>query len=217
MEAQLSNTSSSNPLWLQKINFDVIFAIVSWLDPLSVLHLSCTSKAFRDTIGDDALVWHHALRGVINEHNLAPHSFPDPSIKNLKRLSTRPARLLESFKNPERPLHVTIEKYILDYEQFLPEIPLGATSAFQDVQYLDPYLLPGGRWILSGAINREASSTLLFCWDCTKSHVDGGTLEPVAVFTWEGWRPRVDRDWLRTQLYGENTVSLVCSLWGWVE
>ncbi|KAF8312203.1 hypothetical protein DL93DRAFT_1324833 [Clavulina sp. PMI_390] len=77
---------------------------------------------------------------------------------------------------------------------------------------MSPYLLPGGRWLLSAIINHDWSSTRLFCWDCTLSPSGGSLVRPAATFIWEGWVPRDTSTWLALQLYSPHTVTIACSL-----
>ncbi|KAF8314666.1 hypothetical protein DL93DRAFT_2227765 [Clavulina sp. PMI_390] len=200
------------PVILEKLNFDVIFAIVSWLDPLSVLRLGWTCKVFLEAIDNNILVWRRALRNVCTEHCIAPHSLPGLSIDDLKRYALRPIRLAECFRDLKRPLHATIEECVLSYPYFFSSEPSSDINFSPRVQFLAPHLLPGGRWILSGAINDGSLTTYLFCWDRLAALPDSPSMQPVAVFTWEGLRPKDTGNWLKYQLHASQTVSLAFAL-----
>ncbi|KAF8313980.1 hypothetical protein DL93DRAFT_1100174 [Clavulina sp. PMI_390] len=202
----------SSPLWLQKINYDIVFSIASWLDPLSLLQISCTCTLLQSMISQDQLIWSRALHDISVEHCIAPHSFDGLSISDLKRVSVRPKLLYAAFRDPKRPLRANMRKYTLGYQTSLAGGLPNNMDAEPDVQYLHPYLLPGGRWILSGVID-EKSTTHLCCWDRTMNPSDGSPLQPVASFKWEGLMPWNETNWLHAQLHGSQ-VSLVCSLWG---
>ncbi|KAF8304955.1 hypothetical protein DL93DRAFT_2172842 [Clavulina sp. PMI_390] len=182
----MSITPLDGLLWLKNINIDVIFAITSLLDPQSTLHLSWTSKGFREAIGSDALTWRRALRDISIEHCIAPHSLSGLSIDDMKRVSTRPNRLIEASRDPKRPLRVSFEEYTLDYSRLLNNGSSTQTDAISQISYSNPWILPGGRWILSGIID--------------------------PFFTWRDSTPG-DGNWLKTQLYGPQAVSLACTLW----
>ncbi|KAF8314667.1 hypothetical protein DL93DRAFT_2227766 [Clavulina sp. PMI_390] len=203
---------SSGPLWFHRINFDSLFAIIFWLDPLSVLQLSLTCKFLQDAIGNNTLIWRHILRGVCEKQGIAPHSFSEPSTNDMKRLSTCPNRLVSLFRDPTRQLNATLKQLVLDFGVVLPAESDGIK---QDVEYLTPYLLPGGRWMLSGIINNTERSTYLLCWDRIASHIDGSPLRPVTAFKWKEQRPQHKTDWLKTQLYSTEAVTIACSLCNW--
>ncbi|KAF8309543.1 hypothetical protein DL93DRAFT_2170246 [Clavulina sp. PMI_390] len=202
------------PLWLEKVNFDIVFAIISWLDPLSAVRFSCSCKVLQRLIGDEATSYYQSMRDVYTKHCLAPHSFPNLLVNDLKRFSARPSQLLKAFGDPTQPLQVTADTHILDYEKFLSAGPSSDIDTTPRIEYLDPYLLPGGRWILSGIIIDERPSTHLFCWDRTVSHVDGSFLQPVAAYHWEGLMPKDKTKWLTIQLHGLREVSLAFALHG---
>ncbi|KAF8323053.1 hypothetical protein DL93DRAFT_2223018 [Clavulina sp. PMI_390] len=216
LQSNVETVSLSEPIsghdWLQKVSLDVVDAIVSWLDPLSSIRFGNACKAFRSAVGDDRPLWYRALRDVAAKHYVAPRSLDHVRIvSELRRFSTRPDRLLEAFKDINKPLRATVREFVLDHGN---TIPFWANDDDRPV-YLAPILLPGGRWLLSGVLNYEKLSTQLYCWDCMKPHSDNSPLQPVATYTWDGWQPRmVKRGWLQAQPDGPNAITLSCSLWG---
>ncbi|KAF8309544.1 hypothetical protein DL93DRAFT_2085430 [Clavulina sp. PMI_390] len=208
----MNERSSIGPLWIEKINFDIIFTIASWLDPLSAVRLSFTCKLLRGLIGNQALSYYQTMRNVYTRYCIAPHSFPNLLVQDLKRFSARSDRLLKAFKDPEMPLQATMEICTLNYEAFFPAASPENIGTTRRVEYLDPYLLPGGRWILSGIIVDDTQFTHLVCWDRTASHIGESSLQPIARYTWEGFRPTSKTNWLTSQLHGSYEVSLAFSL-----
>ncbi|KAF8305472.1 hypothetical protein DL93DRAFT_2172579 [Clavulina sp. PMI_390] len=210
-----SNTEIKHPigpLWLQRINLDIITAIVSWLDPMSMLHLSWTCNAFFNAIESDSFIWRRALRNITAEHCIAPRSLPELSIRDMKRISTRPNRLHEGFRDPQRPLCPTLEQYTLDYGTFLNNGSSDSIDTTLDIDCMEPFLLPGGRWIISNIVDNKGLSTHLFCWDRMASPSGGSPLQPAAFFSWNGSTPK-DGEWLKAQYDGPQTVTIACTLW----
>ncbi|KAF8314668.1 hypothetical protein DL93DRAFT_2227767 [Clavulina sp. PMI_390] len=199
-----SATSSSGPLSLEKISSDVLLDIVSWLDPLSILNLSWTCKALEASVGCDNFLWRRAFRNISVEYCLAPHSYPPLSINDLKRISTRPDRLFKAIRDPKRPLHATMRRYTLNYGGSLVDRNVTITP---NTNELMPYLLPGGRWLLSGIIDHDNASTHLFCWDLA-SCIDNSPLQPAAALVWEGMEPVNSEAWIDTQLHESKVVRL---------
>ncbi|KAF8312191.1 hypothetical protein DL93DRAFT_1323547 [Clavulina sp. PMI_390] len=215
--AQRIDTSkaSRSPHWLHRVNLDVVFAIISRLDPLSILHLSLTCKIFQGAIGSDPSVWRHVLRDVALGHGpSAPHSYDEFPIRDLKRLSLRPDRLLKAFQDPETALRATIINYKLNYGDVIQS---SGRWGGPGIEHLSPRILTGGRWIISGIINAKTHSTQIFCWDRhTQSDISDSPLRPVATFLWEGLKIRsLKQDWVQAQLEGSNDVTLAFSLTGW--
>ncbi|KAF8305062.1 hypothetical protein DL93DRAFT_376982 [Clavulina sp. PMI_390] len=154
--------NESDPLWLLKINVDVIVCITAWLDPLSILQLSCTCKIFHAAISDDRFIWRRALHEVIDEYCVAPHSFGEMSTSDLKRFSTRPGRLSDSLRISSRPLQARTTEYDLDYSSIIPpRVDSSDTASLGKCVHLGSRLLPGGRWIISFISNFEEKATYL--------------------------------------------------------
>ncbi|KAF8314681.1 hypothetical protein DL93DRAFT_2167106 [Clavulina sp. PMI_390] len=199
---------SADPAWLRRLNFDVLFAVISWLDPLSILQLSCSCKTFHTAIASNYLIWKKALHDIATAYCVAPHSFDGLSVDGLKRFSTRPSRLIDAFSNPERPIRASARKYVLN-----PGVFMTSTSTHTPhIQHLRPKLLPGGRWILSGII-LDKVSVHLFCWDRSQSHPETEPLSPIAAFSWDGIKPLFGwGGWIQAQMEGVGSVILACSL-----
>ncbi|KAF8307801.1 hypothetical protein DL93DRAFT_2101063 [Clavulina sp. PMI_390] len=215
LAAVVQPQSSSGPLWFQDINLDVLFSIVSWLDPRSILQLSCTCKAFRAAIWDDYPTWRHALQRVADEHCTAPHSFDNASTSDLKAFSTRPARLIDALHYLEQPVHAMMTKCMLDYGTLLPTPTSSETGRPPELEYLTATLLPGGRWIISGALDHDNRSTYIGCWDLSKLHSDETPLQPVTTFVWDGFRPRTTHNWMQAQPCDSESVMIACGLSQW--
>ncbi|KAF8314683.1 hypothetical protein DL93DRAFT_976215 [Clavulina sp. PMI_390] len=196
--------------WPSKLSLDVIFLIASCLDPSSLAQLSCTCKLFHTIITSEALVWRRALRTVALDHCIAPHSFTYASISEMRRLSIRPSRLKDAFLDRGRQLHVSVRKYVLDYETSMPPRVAGS---FDSIRRLHPKLLPGGRWILTGIVIESIESIYLFCWDRHQSRPDTKSLHPVSTFSWEGLGIiTVQGEWAQAQSECSTSVLLACSL-----
>ncbi|KAF8307812.1 hypothetical protein DL93DRAFT_2159370 [Clavulina sp. PMI_390] len=198
--------------WLQKVMLDTVDTIISWLDPTSIIQFSSACKAFRAAIINDRPSWIRALRSISTELSLAPKSFDgQQTTGDLRRITTRPSRLIQALKQPERPLTVKTRKYVLDYGDDIPPWSSRRTAPL----YLPPKLLPGGRWMVSGVVNWAMLSTQLFLWDCTQSPSPDVPLRPVAKYMWDGWQPRIiHRDWIQMQFCGPNSVTFGWSLMG---
>ncbi|KAF8294803.1 hypothetical protein DL93DRAFT_2173954 [Clavulina sp. PMI_390] len=147
-----SDTSDENPsqttsarVLLQTINLDVLVAIISWLDPLSILRLSNVCKTLRDAIDHGLLIWRRAFQGVIEQHCIAPRSFDHGSINDLKRLSLHPSRLSSAFQNPGQPLYGVITRCLLNYGPAIPSRMASKSNSTPKIKYLLPHLLPGGQ------------------------------------------------------------------------
>ncbi|KAF8312952.1 hypothetical protein DL93DRAFT_2081627 [Clavulina sp. PMI_390] len=222
MDDQSSTTTlpqvKAGPLWLQKINSDIIFSITTWLNPLSILSLSLTCRYLRYTVRDDRLIWSHAMRHTAAEHCIAPHSLDDLSINDLRLFSTRPARLMKYLKNPENSPQVKITKCTLDFGPLLAAPSSGNTKLTPELEYLAADILQGGRWIISGAINHTTQTTYICCWDRLGFISEDIPLQPVATVTWEGFRPKKPRrgaNWLHAQLGENRSVVLAIPVHRW--
>ncbi|KAF8307814.1 hypothetical protein DL93DRAFT_1981987 [Clavulina sp. PMI_390] len=130
---------------------------------------------------------------------------------DLKRLATRHQRLVHALLHPERPLSTTARKYVLNYGSGLPS---SLANSMPATELLPPYLLPGGRWMISGVVYQEKGLAQLLCWDCTQSRSEAELLNPIASFSWEGLSPLMilDEYWLKAQLEGPSSVLLTCLL-----
>ncbi|KAF8307820.1 hypothetical protein DL93DRAFT_2159375 [Clavulina sp. PMI_390] len=205
----------ATPPQLQKINLDIIFSIVGWLDPLTILSLSCSCKYFQDVIGDDHLIWRHALEETAFEHCIAPHSLDGLSIKDLKLFSTHPVRLINHLRDPKRAIQPKATKIVLDFAALLAASPTSNPEIEPQLEYLAPDILPGGRWIISGVVNHTDLSTRICCWDRSNFASEDVPFQPVASFIWEGFKPPTTDKWFRSQLEEPSSVMLACPVDKW--
>ncbi|KAF8283198.1 hypothetical protein DL93DRAFT_2103780 [Clavulina sp. PMI_390] len=194
--------TSADLAWLQRLNFDSLFAIVSWLDPLSILRLSCSCKVFYSAIASNHLIWKRAFHDIFTAYCAAPHSLSEYSVDDLKRFSTRPSRLIKAFSQPERQIQASTRNYVLNPEAFIPS----SGTRVPHLQNLRAKLLPGGRWILSGIIV-DKTKVYLFCWDRSQSCSETESLSPVAAFSWDEMKPVFGYGgWIQAQLEGASSV-----------
>ncbi|KAF8295803.1 hypothetical protein DL93DRAFT_783433 [Clavulina sp. PMI_390] len=219
MDDHLSTTADpqtgTSPLWLQKINVDIIFSIASWLDPLSILSLSGTCKSLNAAIGNDRHIWLLALKHTGIQHCIAPHSFENLSISDLKLFSTRPARLIRYISDPETSIRLKITKCILNFGPQLASPSSHDAWPTSSLEYLTAEILPGGRWIISGMVDYVSQATCLCCWDRSSFCSEDTPLEPVATFWWPNLRPQTRSGWFQAQIGDNNSVVLACSMYDW--
>ncbi|KAF8305075.1 hypothetical protein DL93DRAFT_2233235 [Clavulina sp. PMI_390] len=206
---------SSSPLWFQNISLDVIFILADWLDPMSILQLNRTCKAFHAVIGDDNPTWRRALQRVAAEYCISPHSFDNLSNNDLKVFATRPARLIETLQDSTQSVYAGMRKYILDYGAILSPPASQNEWGELDLEHMPATLLPGGRWIISGVLNHATDSTYICCWDLSEPSESERLLQPAATFIWEGLRPPSPYGWMQAQSYDSDCVILACRLCGW--
>ncbi|KAF8314669.1 hypothetical protein DL93DRAFT_2079787 [Clavulina sp. PMI_390] len=101
--------------------------------------------------------------------------------------------------------------YVLGYRTVLSPGSDSDSDITFATDHLDPHLLPGGRWILSGIMDDMTPATHLFCWDLA-SYVDGSPQQPAAAYTWEGQSLTDQISWIKTQFYSPKSVTLAISL-----
>ncbi|KAF8323164.1 hypothetical protein DL93DRAFT_2162354 [Clavulina sp. PMI_390] len=151
-------------MWLSGLNFDVVEHTLSYLEPWSILQFVSSCQAFRKHFYDDKTLWIRVLRRIELEQCIAPYSFPPSSVSslgNLRRIVTRPYRVLRAVSEENVAISAHIEVLPLDYDS------ITTSSAEGSFQHLGSVLLPGGRWLLTTALrhNLPRCDTHILCWD----------------------------------------------------
>lgn len=132
-----------------------------------------------ENLANSRIVWIHILQRTIHDQCLMPHTFPIATMtaRELERCATRPLRLHHEVKTSQlsSPTSRTLR---FDFGSVsTPEDP------WSEAADQDPYLLPGGRWLLNFAISK--TDIHICCWDLQlkagAEHKGHDILRPVAT------------------------------------
>ncbi|KAF8294792.1 hypothetical protein DL93DRAFT_2161369 [Clavulina sp. PMI_390] len=221
---------SSSPLWLQRINLDVIYILNEWLDPLSIVQLSrlevislITCKVFQAVIGDDRHTWLRALQRVAAEHCTSPHSFDNLSISDLKAFATRPARLVETLQDPKQTIYAGMRECFLSDKAHLQPIAMFAWEGLRPPskdRWMQAQLYDSEHVMVASRLG-DWESTLTSSFSILRigwtSDSNSPTIQDIARLDLESY-PILDMGWLEYHLEGDylllDTIrSLV--VWDW--
>ena len=99
-------------------------------------------------------MWLRSLQTASIEH-AAPHSFDHlTTASQIRRAATRHCRLQSALSSPTIPASLRVVNYNFNHYNVLGD---------KRPSYLEPFLLPGGRWLLTYVFDGRDSYVL--CWD----------------------------------------------------
>ncbi|KAF6753095.1 hypothetical protein DFP72DRAFT_849464 [Ephemerocybe angulata] len=128
---------------LDKLPTDILIAILHLLDPMDIISMRMTCRAFG--IGSyTKAVWLGALERVCEAHGILERSFPaqDMSTEELEHAATAPTRFLSLFSD-HKPTRTSTRNPNCDLRPTLVQtVPLDAPRSG------GVYLVPGGRYLL---------------------------------------------------------------------